>query len=443
MRNSLIDRALANARAKMDAGLQTEKVASAEEALLKEAEECANALEYVALVVADDGSASGAARAEMIRDFFKKSAEAGEPVAAKSPIGIQANFGGDGSTQAKGEQGQAPSESKKKILPTGLKGGTHPEESKSRDGVMSREVMAQQPPETKKAGSVTLFDMIQSSRDASKVAADGPQQLDPQDKAPGVPTKNENVSRSSILDTAAGITNATRRQTKAPGRKRLAEIFAHANDTTGDAQARAIWPNAAAKGDIKVASAAGIAGHALGGAAIHALGGAGLGAAAGAISADKGKKGKGALRGMAMGAGGGAAAGAVGRGSLSALMHTEAGRKALLHDASSTKAIRGLVSHKPESLLGHRAHGAGKGFGGSNVHGAADLGESLFGAAGGVAGGVAAGRQATHKDYKKKEESKKESSVLLLADTWDQAITGGLGTSAQQYAEQIVARLEG
>lgn len=249
MRNSLIEKALAGARAKIDAGIQNEKVASREDGLLKEAEEVANALEYVALSVADDGSAVGSARAEMIRDFFKKSAEAGEPVKSKTP-GISANFGGDGSTQARGEQGEASSSSKKKILPIGLKGGNKPEASESRDGKMNRSVMEQAPSE-KKAGTLSLYDMIQNS----KIAGDGPQAMDAQVKAPGIPSKNENSNRESILSSSEGIVRATKRQAKQPGRARIAEIFAHANDTSGDRDAAAIWPQANAKGDIKVASA--------------------------------------------------------------------------------------------------------------------------------------------------------------------------------------------
>ena len=250
MRNSLIEKALAGARAKIDAGIQNEKIASHEDGLLKEAEEVANALEYVALSVADDGSAVGSARAEMIRDFFKKSAEAGEPVKSKTP-GINANFSGDGSTQAKGEQGEASSSSKKKILPTGLKGGNRPEASESRDGKMSRSVMEQAPSE-KKAGTLSLYDMIQNSKVANH---DGPQEMDAQAKAPGIPSKNENSNRESILSSSEGIVRATKRQAKQPGRARIAEIFAHANDTSGDRDAAAIWPQAYARGDIKVASA--------------------------------------------------------------------------------------------------------------------------------------------------------------------------------------------
>ena len=87
------------ARYRLSAGV-TKEASVSEPTLVKEASELANALEYMAISTAYDGSSAGTARAEMVRDFFK-SATAQQ---LKS-----------GPTQAKGAQEIVPNEGKTKL----------------------------------------------------------------------------------------------------------------------------------------------------------------------------------------------------------------------------------------------------------------------------------------------------------------------------------------
>jgi hypothetical protein len=119
---SLIDSALATAKARLSAGVErmNKEAAAPGDEFTKEAAEVANALEYVALNAVDDGSAAGTARREMVEDYLKKSAAAHAPKQS--------------ATTTSGTQSQVPSSSKKKVQPGGTPGGSRPEASSSMGG---------------------------------------------------------------------------------------------------------------------------------------------------------------------------------------------------------------------------------------------------------------------------------------------------------------------
>lgn len=149
-----------------------------------------------------------------------------------------------------------------------------------------------------------------------------------------------------------------------------------------------------------------VAGHALQGAIRHGAVGMGLGAAAGAISAEKGKKKKGAVKGMLAGLAAGGVGGAALRGGQSALVHSSIGRKMLLHDAEALADL----GVRPTSLSSHRLIGNQRDW---IRHGATGIGAGL-----GVGAGISGGRSASH------EGSEKKSSALLDSLLEKMAYTG-------------------
>lgn len=234
---SMIDQALEAARARAHSPAETEKSASAsrtESSLIKEAQEVASALEFISLSASGNDTAA-AFRQEMIRDFYKSAT-------ASSPA--------QGPTSASGTQGVAPSEGKTKIAPKGLVGGNSPAQSTvsaaTKDG---EKAMLES---FKQAGGQSLYDVLMNNKTA---AAGGPPEHDAETMA-GVGTANENSTYRKTLHTNEGPVNANRRDLKKNTRARLAEAFAHTNDTLGDATAAQIFPQAAARGNLKIAEAA-------------------------------------------------------------------------------------------------------------------------------------------------------------------------------------------
>ena len=97
----LIDEAMKTASYRLNAGLDKTASVATESSLVKEASELANALEYMSMTTANDGSVVGQARAEIIRDFHKS--------AAAQRLGVKlAGNVGEGPTQASGTQAHAP-----------------------------------------------------------------------------------------------------------------------------------------------------------------------------------------------------------------------------------------------------------------------------------------------------------------------------------------------
>jgi hypothetical protein len=227
----MIDQAMNAARARAHTPAETAKVASSD-SWIKEANDLAGALEFLSLS-ASGGDNVGAFRQEMIREFYK-SASSGNPAS--------------GPTVASGTQGIAPTEGKTKIAPKGLVGGNTPTQGSvsaaTKDG---EKAMLES---FKQAGSQSLYDVLMGNKTA---AAGGPAEHDSETMS-GVSTANENSTYRKTLHSNEGPVNANRRELKKSTRARLAEAFAHTNDTLGDATAAQIFPQAAARGNLKVAS---------------------------------------------------------------------------------------------------------------------------------------------------------------------------------------------
>lgn len=377
--SSIIDKAIANARRTAGA----EKTASAEGSgdLVKEAHQLADALEFVALTSADDGTAAGTLRRNVVADFFKQAAD--HPAESIAPTGTQKDV---------------PAAGAKKILPVGLAGGSSPAESGAPTG---SQAMVDQTGTKKANQPMTLFDMLTQKN------ADGPsnspvQSIAGQNAAPP-PKKNEGSNVDRILGSNAGAVSATKRDAHLPTRARLKELFASASDTgPSSAAAQAAFPNAYAKGGMKVASEdepekrkPSAAKHLLGGAAIGGGAGAALGGTAGAL-------------------------GGVG------LAHL--GNKRMLAAPFGPEAIArslpGTMTHVPYSktvagLVG--GHGAG-----------------AAGLLGGAALGTGVGALAlAHARSKARAEAEKKGSISEYAGLYDMMRSGELGAEAKAFADHI------
>lgn len=245
---SAIDEALEKAKARLNRAGQShskEASASADDGLVKQANEIADALEYMAIATAGDGTPAGDARVEMVRNFFKAAAGGGPT---------------EGATTTTGTQKQPPAQSKKTIQPGGSPGATNPEVSDALEGQMAENVMRQMPPATAptpKSAAATLYDLLMNAKQADhdkEGAGGGPLEMDAEQALPQTPKKNEGKQHAdALLGSNTAPVEATKREAKAPTRPRLAEVWEHANDTVGDATAKAVWPQAASKGDMKVA----------------------------------------------------------------------------------------------------------------------------------------------------------------------------------------------
>lgn len=229
---SLIDAAMERARARVDSPLETTKSASAPDHadMVKEAEQTAQALEFLSLSAAGGGS-TGAFRQEMVRSFFKEASPGNPTVTA---------------TNTAGTQGQAPAQGKKSLNPKGLVGGNSPAQSTSLDSAGKPLLES-----FKQAEGASLFDVLMGN---SKTAASGGPAVSDAETSAGVTSANENAPVKAALGTNEGPVNAKRRELKAATRARLAEAFANVGDTLSDATAAQIFPQAASKGSLKVAS---------------------------------------------------------------------------------------------------------------------------------------------------------------------------------------------
>ena len=254
---SLVDDALQKARAR--AGGAAAKVAAAPAGTpatpgwRESAEKVANALEYVSLATADDGTVSGAVRAELVRDFFHEAGKLADgPKITASPEGTQA---------------EAPRAGAKKILPEGQPSGD-PKITEAPEGKMSRTVLEQTPKAdpSKSAASPTLFDVLMGKK-AAKTAADVPgggdqaRVMESTDKAPARNMGQEGggQANAALANNEAPV-NATRAALHAPTRDRLKEIFANVGDTAASkASAKIVAPKASASGNLKNASIADMA----------------------------------------------------------------------------------------------------------------------------------------------------------------------------------------
>jgi hypothetical protein len=226
---SMIDEAMANARSRLNAGVKVASV-STEQAITKEASELANALEYLALTSANDGSAVGSAREEVLRDFFKQAAPAGAVP--------------HGATAATGVQAQAPEAGKTKLAPVGLVAGAAPAQTTAPVGPGPKESF-------KQAGNQTLYDILMGNKTAE---ANPMVSSSTEDSAnPGSANENANASQ---LKSEAGIVAMSKREAKKPTRARLAEVFSHTSDSLSQETAQKLFPQAnSGAGGVKEAAA--------------------------------------------------------------------------------------------------------------------------------------------------------------------------------------------
>jgi hypothetical protein len=230
----MIDEALASAKSRLNSGVpQMTKVASTGDPLVKEAAELADALEYIAYSSGNTGSISGAIRGDMVKSFFKTATE-GSPAQS--------------SAQATGTQEQPPSEGAKKLNPKGLVAGASPAQSSAQPEAKDGEKKLLE--SMKQAEGTSLYDILMNNKEAGE---GGPAESTASDAAPDIPSGNENTNRQALLGSNTAPENATKQQAKAPVRARLAELFANTGQT-GEASAKAAWPQAAAKGGLKTAS---------------------------------------------------------------------------------------------------------------------------------------------------------------------------------------------
>lgn len=251
---SLIDDAISRARVKVASAHPhaTDKLASApapEGNIIAEAEKLANALEYLAMATADDGTAMGAARAEMVRDFFKTAADADKKKGIAQPLVTE--------TSTSGTQKVAPQTGKAKLAPQGLVSGDSPKQTTAPDGAMSRNAL-EQTPSASPTKAASLYDMIMGARMAKVAAESGaasPRQMDAEQGPPAQQKGQEGGHAQGPLSSSEKIVAAKRRELHAPSRTRLSEIFAHAGDTAQSMESAAgTFPLAAAKGGMKIAA---------------------------------------------------------------------------------------------------------------------------------------------------------------------------------------------
>lgn len=230
----LIDEAMKTASYRLNAGIdKTASVSSTESSLVKEASELANALEYMSMQTANDGSVAGAARAEMIRDFHK--------AATAQRLGVKlAGDVGESETMVDGMQEHAPEHGKTRLMPVKEVDG-QPMVSSSPDshGKTMLESYKQA-----NSGS-TLYDILMHKKEAGDVG-----EMDASMDAPNIPTKNENSNRAILEDNYIGQ-GVSKQEAKAPTRARLAEAFAGTSDTLGDKTVKAMFPQAYQAGGLK------------------------------------------------------------------------------------------------------------------------------------------------------------------------------------------------
>lgn len=228
---SIIDAALARAAQTMGSG--TEKQASAAaSSLAEQARESARALEYVATKVADDGSAEGRHRRQILEDFFadKEAMKHGKgPAESEAPTGAQAT---------------PPQSGKTSITPS--KGGNVESEAPTgTQTTIGQEPVIKKPPTDGPGKYASLYDLVMGK----EAAKGGPADTHALEDQAAPPKKNETSNRGIVSGQPMDAVRATKRQAKAPTRARLKQLFSGASDTgPANAAAKAAFPQAYSKG---------------------------------------------------------------------------------------------------------------------------------------------------------------------------------------------------
>ena len=102
------------------------------------------------------------------------------------------------------------------------------------------------------AEGTTLFDIVMQGRAATKEAMSPAQYVGGQDSG-AAPSANEGSLTQFLASNQAAV-DYTKRDAKLPTRARIKEIFQNVDDPANGEAARAAFPNASAKGGLKVAS---------------------------------------------------------------------------------------------------------------------------------------------------------------------------------------------
>lgn len=221
---SLIDEAMKTAQYRLSAGVEKTASISNDDSLIKEANELANALEYMSVTSANDGSLAGQARAEMVRDFYK--------AATAQRLGVKlAGDVGEGPTMVSGEQAIAPNSGKIKLMPKKEVAG-NPMVSAAPDS--KGKTMLESFKQADSAGK-SLYDILMHNKEAGDVG-----EMSASEPAQGIPSSNENSNRSILKD----YESITKQEAKAPVRDRLREAFSATGDTLGDQTLKGMFPAA-------------------------------------------------------------------------------------------------------------------------------------------------------------------------------------------------------
>lgn len=373
---SLIDEAMERARLVVASGAQPgEKSASAPtSSLAEEARTTADAMEYVSLKLADDGTAEGAHHRAMITDFLS-SKTAMRPAESVAPTGVQATppaSGGKTLTPSSGATARGPATSE---APTGTQA--------TLDQPYTPSTVPTEPASSKKA---SLYDMILGDKTAAK---GGPRDTIALDGFGAPPAKNENTNLH-LIRSNEGPVNATKRSAKLPTRARLKQLFAHAGDTSASqAAARATWPTASRKGGLKIAA------KEKDDTSRRAFN-TGVGAAKGSLAGGVG----GATGGAAVGGAGGAALGGI---------------------AGALHGKGGVGNRLANGVMGAAEGGFAGGAGGA-----------ILGATPGALSGAVSGAVSGHK-----KKTEKKGSVREWAELYDMAANGQIGREAQAFTHHI------
>lgn len=220
---SLIDEAMKTASYRLNAGLSKEASAANDASLVKEASELANALEYMAMGSANDGTLAGHARAELIRDFHK--------AAAAQRLGVK--LAGDlveSATMVNGAQAVAPNSGKTKLTAK-VDAHGNPLVTASPDSTGKTMLESYKQANT----GTTLYDILMHEKQAGDVGEyDSEQYM-------SITGANENSNRR-ILNDASILSGVSKQEAKAPVRDRLREAFSTTSDTLGDQTVKSFFP---------------------------------------------------------------------------------------------------------------------------------------------------------------------------------------------------------
>ena len=168
---------------------------------------------------------------------------------------------GDGPTTTTGQQAEPPRSGSASVSHSPGPGAKRPQESEAPEGQMPEFPLRQQPkanPSHSGTGgktASTLHDLVMRGREAEKAAAQagqGPAESGALEGGRIAPKKNEGTL-TRFLESNEAVVAATKRDVKAPTRPRLREVLEHVDDSANAAAARAAFPNAVAKGNLKIA----------------------------------------------------------------------------------------------------------------------------------------------------------------------------------------------